>query len=266
MKKVLLVGDIVNHGKIALSAMIPILSSQKISVSNLPTCLVSNTFDYEKASVVDLTDHMEETIKIWKELGFYFDIIVTGFLVSMRQVDLISEIIAYHDKKPFIITDPIMGDDGTLYHGVSDDVIHYMRRMIEKSDLIIPNVTESSLLLGRDTRKVDRLEIENQLSMLSDDKRAVIITSADFGGKPYISCQDNKGKISHIAYERLDYKFAGTGDLFSSLIVAKLVKGLSLEDACKASSQIITRILKEEVKKKAGKVREVEIEEYLDTI
>ena len=49
-KKLLLINDMAGYGKVALSAMIPVLSHMKYEVFNLPTAIVSNTLDYGKNS------------------------------------------------------------------------------------------------------------------------------------------------------------------------------------------------------------------------
>lgn len=50
-----------------------------IEVSNLPTALVSNTFDYKISSMLDTTTYMNEAIEVWRKLNLQFDIILTGF-------------------------------------------------------------------------------------------------------------------------------------------------------------------------------------------
>lgn len=62
--------------------MLPILSKMGYSLYNLPTALVSNTLDYGKFEILDTTSYMENTIKVWNELGFQFDCISTGFILS----------------------------------------------------------------------------------------------------------------------------------------------------------------------------------------
>ena len=47
-EKICCVNDMPGVGKIALSAMIPILSAKGIDVASLPTALVSNTLDFGK--------------------------------------------------------------------------------------------------------------------------------------------------------------------------------------------------------------------------
>ena len=116
MKSILLINDMAGYGKVALSSMIPILSSMKFQVYNLPTALVSNTLDYGKFDILETTDYMKNSMRIWDELGFKFDMISTGFLVSEEQTKLVSE---YCQKKKedgtFIFVDPIMGDDGCTW-------------------------------------------------------------------------------------------------------------------------------------------------------
>ena len=78
-KNILIIGDMPGYGKMGLAGMLPILSSMGHSIYNLPTALVSNNFDYGKFSVLDTTQYMEETIQVWRTMGFRFDCITTGF-------------------------------------------------------------------------------------------------------------------------------------------------------------------------------------------
>ena len=78
-KNILIINDMPGYGKVALAAMLPILSNMGHSVYNLPTALVSNTLDYGKFHILDTTDYMVQAIQVWKELDFRFDCITTGF-------------------------------------------------------------------------------------------------------------------------------------------------------------------------------------------
>ena len=90
-KKLLLINDMAGYGKVALSAMIPVLSHMKYEVFNLPTAIVSNTLDYGKFDILDTTDYMKNAIAVWEQLGFEFDAISTGFIVSKEQTQLVTE-------------------------------------------------------------------------------------------------------------------------------------------------------------------------------
>ena len=148
-KNILIINDMPGYGKVALAAMLPILSNMGHSIYNLPTALVSNTLDYGTFTILDTTDYMVKAIEVWKELGFQFDCITTGFLASAAQVGIIRDFIASQKKEGLLVmTDPIMGDDGKLYNGVTEETIGNMRRLIGVADVIVPNLTEGEFLTG----------------------------------------------------------------------------------------------------------------------
>ena len=69
MSKLLLINDLAGYGKVALSAMIPILSHMQYEVCSLPTALVSNTLDYGKFEILETTSYMKNTLQVWDALG-----------------------------------------------------------------------------------------------------------------------------------------------------------------------------------------------------
>ena len=44
-----------------------------------------------KFDILDTTEYMKNTLVVWEELGFRFDAISTGFIVSKEQTELITE-------------------------------------------------------------------------------------------------------------------------------------------------------------------------------
>ena len=89
-KKLLLINDLAGYGKVALSAMIPVLSHMKYEIYSLPTAIVSNTLDYGKFEILDTTEYIKNTLKVWDELNFDFDAISTGFIVSKEETRIIT--------------------------------------------------------------------------------------------------------------------------------------------------------------------------------
>ena len=69
--KVLLINDIAGYGKVALSAMLPILSYKGFNLYNLPTAIVSNTLNYEKFRIKDTTDYIRN-FKNLERIKFFF--------------------------------------------------------------------------------------------------------------------------------------------------------------------------------------------------
>lgn len=129
-ERILLINDIAGYGKISLGAMIPIMSHMGFNIYNLPTAVVSNTLDYGLFEILDTTQYMKNTLKVWEKLGFEFDAICTGLILSEEQAKLISQYCRQQRKQgKHIFVDPIMGDDGKLYNGVSDDTVSHMMMM-----------------------------------------------------------------------------------------------------------------------------------------
>ena len=146
-KQILLINDLAGYGKVATAAMLPILSYMGYPVYNMPTALVSNTLDYGKFNIMETTDYMQGVFPVWKELGFSFDAIATGFICSERQARMVADYCKEQALRGTIIfVDPIMGDEGKLYNGVTPERVDCMREMVAVADLIFPNYTEAAYL------------------------------------------------------------------------------------------------------------------------
>ena len=148
--KILLVYDLAGYGKVALSVMIPIFSHLKFETFNLPTALVSNTFDYGKFDILDTTAYMRNTIGIWDQLGFSFDAICTGFIASKDQSQLVTDYCRRHKERngAKVFVDPVMADNGFLYNGVTFETVLYLRELCSTADVVLPNITEACFLTG----------------------------------------------------------------------------------------------------------------------
>lgn len=269
--KVLLVSDFVGVGKVALSAMIPILNTMEADVSYLPTAIISNNFAYGKAVVEDLTDFMKDSKDIWEKLDFQFEIISTGILMNPNQVDVVKDIIKYHDKKPLIISDPIMGDDGELYPGLSEELIEASRLMALEADIIIPNLTEFSLIIGRDYPSPDKLEHSQLVDWLEKARRkgvkSAIITSVHMGDEYYVYGYSEKEDIFRVKIDYVPVKVGGAGDIFTSLIIGRYSEEPNLKKSVEYATKVLTNIIRKEYEEvEVVKVNEIKIQNHLQDI
>ena len=269
--KVLLVSDFVGVGKVALSTMIPILNTMEADVSYLPTAVISNNFDYGKAVVKELTEFMKDSKDIWKELDFQFDIIATGIIMNTDQVDIVKEIIHYHHEKPLIISDPIMGDNGELYPGLSKDLVEASRLMALEADIIIPNLTEFSLIVGKEYPNPDKLEHGQLVAWLEKAKsrgvKAAIITSVQMGEEYYVYGYSQEEDIFRVKIDYVPVKIGGAGDAFTSLVIGRYVKDPNLEKAVKYATKTLTNIIRKEYEVGIkGRVNEIRIQNHLQDI
>lgn len=151
LKKIVIIGDLVLNGNVAISRQLPLFINNGVDCSILPTCLISNIFDYGDCKILDLSSYMEETIDMWEKLGFEFDGAILGYILDERQLLLVEKFIERMLKKNdrfFILLDPIMGDNGKLYDGLDENKISLMIKASKLSDIIIPNFTEACLIVG----------------------------------------------------------------------------------------------------------------------
>ncbi len=268
-KNVLLVSDFVGVGKVALSTMIPVLSTMEAKLSYLPTAVVSNNFDYGEVTLHDLTDFMRESKDIWKKLEFKFDIIATGILMNVEQVRIVEEIINWHEKKPLVIVDPIMGDEGSIYPGLSPDLVKASREAALIGDVIIPNVTELSLIVGKEYPETMTDEIiTSWLEKVMDrGVKSTIVTSVKIGEKHYVYAYGEEGEIFRVEYRKIPLEVGGTGDLFTSLLIGIIEKGSSLKEAIEYATRILSNIVEKEYESGIReRINELELQKYLQYI
>ena len=200
-KQILLINDMAGYGKVALSAMIPVLSHMKHHIYNLPTALVSNTLDYGKFDILETTDYMANTMKVWDELGFSFDAVSTGFIVSERQAELVAGFCEQQKARgTMIFVDPIMGDEGKLYNGVTETTISHMRRLIGK--------------------------------LLEIGAKSIVITSAVIDRNEAVIVYDyDQKKKTILPFTSIPVRFPGTGDIFSSVFMGKIMEETDLVES-----------------------------------
>ena len=252
--KVLLINDLAGYGKVALSAMIPILSHMQYEVCSLPTALVSNTLDYGKFEILETTGYMQNTLRVWDELGFQFDAVSTGFIVSKPQTELVLDFCrAQKAKGTRIFTDPIMGDEGRLYNGVGEETVALMRELIGAADYIVPNYTEAAYLAGVPYNRDG--STREELYALADKLHAmgagsVLITSARMlvdGGWCPIPCVAGYDAVADqhfiLPLEELPVRFPGTGDIFSAVFMGHILRGDTLKTAAQAAMQTVSKML-----------------------
>lgn len=268
-KKILMVSDLVGVGKVALSSQIPIVNTMEADASYLPTAVVSNNFDHGKSNLVDLTDFMEETVNTWKALEFEFDIICTGIMLNPKQVHIVEDLISYHKVKPLVICDPIMGDEGKLYEGLSPDIIEASRECAQIADILVPNLTEFSMIIRKDLP--EEMSHETMVKWLEKSKnrgvKAAVITSVVIDGEYFVYGFSETEEIFRVQYEYIPIRVGGTGDIFTALLTGKYVKEPCLKTCVEYTTSLLTDIIKREYDLGIeGRTKEIRIQNYLQDI
>ena len=236
MKKIVTVQDISCIGRCSLTVALPIISAMGVEACPLPTALLSSHTLYPEPYIRDLTDSLSGIADHWRKIGAGFDGIYTGYLGSLRQLDIISDFIDEFRGDGFVFIDPVMGDHGKLYSGFTPGYVSRMARFCGKGDIIVPNLTEACLLLGReyigDTYTKDDLKaILRELTGLGTSKAILTGVSMEPGRLGAAVYDRGSGEYFLCMGEKVEGSFHGTGDIFASVCVGALACGKSLSEA-----------------------------------
>ena len=269
-RQILLVNDIAGYGKVATAAMLPILSYFGYPTYNLPTALVSNTLDYGKFNILDTTEYIKGVFPVWRQLGFSFDAIATGFIASERQADIVAR---YCQEQAAlgttIFVDPIMGDEGKLYNGVTAATINSMREMLSVAHICYPNYTEACYLTGRayQPEGISQGEARSLLDHLrKTGTKSALVTSVPVDGTPsVIGYNHMNGEYFQLTYEEIPVHFPGTGDIFSAVLIAHLLDGEELKHSVRMAMDAVYQLI-DLNKDNLDKNRGIPLEQYLNIL
>lgn len=239
-QRVIAINDISSFGKCSLTVAISILGAAGLETCAVPTAVLSAHTGFKGYTFCDLTENILPSANHWKSLGLSFDGIYSGYLGSAKQVDYVSKLMDMFDVKIKLV-DPVMGDDGVLYDGFSQEYCEHMRKLIKRADVIVPNVTESCLLTGIEYKEEHTKEyIDELISALNEICDAsVIITGINSKEDKITTSVCENGKTRYIENDKQRAVYSGTGDVFASTFMSALMLGNSLFDSAKIAAEFV---------------------------
>lgn len=236
MKRAVTIQDISCFGKCSLTVALPIISAMGIETAVIPTAVLStHTGGFEGYTFRDLTADIPQIANHWQQLGLRFDAIYTGYLGSPAQVQIVSDFFdAFGTADNFIVVDPVMGDSGRLYSGLTPELVGGMRKLCAKADYMIPNMTEAAFLLdlpyAEETDEARTRDILRRLAELGC-KHPVLTGVRRRGEQGAVAYDSVRGEF-HSAYSRhIDRQLHGTGDVFASVFTGAVTRGKDLGEA-----------------------------------
>ena len=249
MKRILTVQDISCVGKCSLTVALPIISAMGIEAAVLPTAVLSTHTAFKKFTFCDLTEEIPSIADCWAEQDIEFDGLYSGYLGSVRQIDLVIDLYRRFGNGKLKLVDPAMADNGKLYAGFSDSFPSEMARLCAIADVAIPNLTEACFMLGREYKQsgYDEDYVKELLLGISAlGAKKVIITGITFGDGS-LGCygyDSESGEFFSYFNPEIKQKFHGTGDTFASVCFGSLIKGYKLEDATKRAADFVCEAIK----------------------
>ncbi|MBQ3378116.1 MAG: pyridoxamine kinase [Synergistaceae bacterium] len=241
IKRVLSIQDISCLGKCSQTIALPVLSALGSEAVMLPTALLSTHTMFKNFTFKDLSDQIEPIINHWKSEGVKFDAVYTGYIGSEAQIEQVKNIFKeFKDKDTLIFIDPVMADNGKLYPAFDMNYVKKNAELCACADIIVPNITEACLMTGVEYKeKYD----ENYIKLLLDKLNALgakinLLTGVSLeDGKTGVMGYDNiKGEYYLYQNKRINAVYHGTGDLFSSVCVGEILKGLDWRDAARIAA------------------------------
>lgn len=251
----LAIHDLSCFGKCALTVVLPVLCASGIESVPIPTALLStHTGGFDGYYFEDMTSQMGEISSHLLKLNIKLDAIYTGFLGSEPQIEKVCGIIdAFGEDRggsaPFVMVDPVMGDDGRLYSTYTRELMLGMRELCRKADVITPNLTEACFLTDTEYKEIlgsedEAVEYVSAMArkLLGFGVRKAVITGIHYGNMVATYGIDGEGEFMHSA-EYVKHPYPGTGDLFASVLLGRLMKGVGFKDATSFASDFTKRVI-----------------------
>ena len=241
IKRVLSIQDISCLGKCSQTIALPVLSALGSEAVMLPTALLSTHTMFKNFTFKDLSDQIEPIINHWKSEGVKFDAVYTGYIGSEAQIEQVKNIFKeFKDKDTLIFIDPVMADNGKLYPAFDMNYVKKNAELCACADIIVPNITEACFMTGVEYKEKYN---EDYIKLLLDKLNALgakinLLTGVSLeDGKTGVMGYDNiKGEYYLYQNKRINAVYHGTGDLFSSVCVGEIMKGLDWRDAARIAA------------------------------
>ncbi len=254
MKKVLLIHDLSCFTKSSLSVCFPLLESAGVECALLPTALLSTQSDgFPSLFCKPLSAECHDVMSKWREYGFTFDCLYSGYLACDEQIHIVKECIeSFLPAGAPVLIDPVLGDDGILYPNLDEPHIKAMRELVTKASVITPNWTEAQLLINGSAENkpvcIEEAEVViRKLHELSIGAN-VVITSVPSVFGTILNIAYDGNEIRYFSYEELKTSYPGSGDMFASLLLAFLLNEKPFFVAVKEAGDITTSAIEYSIK------------------
>ena len=246
-KRVLTIQDVSCVGQCSLTVALPVLSSCGVETAILPSAVLStHTGGFEGYTFRDLTDDMMPIADHWQKENLMFDTVYSGYLGSARQIDYVIEITKRLLKEGgYSIVDPAMADNGKLYYGFNLAFVEEMKKLVFSSDICIPNITEACFLT--DTEYKENYDQQYTYSIVDKLSQAgaktIVLTGVSYDEDTTGVLILENGIKSYYRHKKIDKKYHGTGDIYSSAFTGALNRGKSVYESAKIAADFVVKCI-----------------------
>ena len=255
MKRILTIQDISCVGKCSITVALPVLSAMGLETAIIPTAVLSTHTMFKNFTCVDLEDQIIPITDHWVDEKIDFSCIYTGYLAGAGQIDLIKQV--FKKFNTLTIVDPVMADNGKLYPAFDESFAASMAGLCGEADIIIPNITEASLMTGMEYKtEYDEAYIKEMLQKLAELGAGIsIVTGVGFAPGKTGAYGFDKNNNEYYYYENnlIDASYHGTGDIFASTFTGAVCGGLSWKEALPIAADYTARCIQNTVDDPEGR-------------
>lgn len=247
-KRILTIQDISCVGQCSLTVALPILSACGLETAILPSAVLStHSVGFRDFTFRDLTEDIPAIQHHWQQEGIRFQAVYTGYLGSARQIEMVQDIcrnlLVPGGKK---IVDPAMADRGELYPVFDMDFVQEMKKLVGEGDIVLPNITEASLLT--DTEYREEYDEEYICGLVAGIHRlgggTVVLTGVSYDAHSTGVLVSEQGKQTYYRHELLDRGCHGTGDVYASSFVGAYMHGKTVPEAARIAADYTLACIK----------------------
>lgn len=243
-----MINSFAGFGRISTAVALPVISTMGVQVCPLPTSVLSNHLAFPVCSKQDYTPYMEDYLQAWEALGLNFDGLYCGFLGSLRQIEIVRQLLkspcmSASGQRPVFLLDPVMADHGRFYSTMTSEHCDLLKNLIAEADIITPNITEACFLTDTtytgDTFSEELLiSICRKLQLLMKYKPRIVITGLrseeDFVNYIWENDSGYACRVKAAGKSR-----SGTGDLFASILAADALREVPFRDSVIKASEFV---------------------------
>ncbi|MBP1689797.1 MAG: thiD, partial [Deltaproteobacteria bacterium] len=158
----------------------------------------------------------------------------TGMLGSAAVVAAVADGLAAHRVRRLVV-DPVLHASGGRPLLARGGAQILLRRLLPLAEIVTPNLSEASLLVGFPVRNVRAME-EAARVLVRAGARAAVVTGGHLAGDA-VDVALIDGVIHRLRAARLPGAPHGTGCTFAAAIAAERAKDVSIEDAIRAAKR-----------------------------
>jgi pyridoxine kinase len=246
-KKIAVINDLSGFGRCSLSVALPLISHLGVQCCPLPTAIFSNHTGFPSFYFDDYTDSMAAYMAEWGKLGLEFEGILTGFLGSARQIQLVEQFLEqFTTERTTVIIDPVMGDYGRPYSTYTEEMCQGMKRLVRYGDILTPNLTEACILTDTPYHEkfTERQLLDMARQLCDQGAKKVVLTGVPRGEFLENYCYEQEGGETIQRTRRVAPQRSGTGDVFASIVAAGAVRQVPFAKSVKTAADFIKVCLK----------------------